>query len=683
MYLNTLSPPRPAIEVDRDALNELLESVCNRVGQSVRQSNEVIIQRSQQRLSRNALDMQALHVVAASSLVHRQTAKTLELLQRDGETFARDPVGNRLAGYAWLVRQDTGRARHSFDQAVRLDPNQPDCWKWLGLIAESDDQYEQAAGYYERGILFDDGGHDSALALSRLHARRRQLKDAIHTLRVSLIRDRRSPKLNFALARLLDRRAVMLGRKRMYLAQQRLRQEALECYRIVNAAAPTSQSLLMQGRLQQQLLDHSAARISFQKAVDLDPTSAKAFNYLASANVDFGEIELALGQFEQSIRLDPQRAEAHFRYARAKRFQPGGPTRRYLEQLGQQLREVGQARQKQVYLNFAIAKVYDDIGDFDRAWKHYDRANRLKSMPANRPGKTTATPTAAPPVSSTDEPWFESFTRHATRHYTEDFFRSMHGAGNPSRTPIFIVGMPRSGTTLTEQILSSHPEIAGAGELNHINQIRQEMSRSHSPATVHQAAWSRYPALLGAMDPSELNQHAARYLDHLDQFRTRERHVTDKMPTNFMHLGLIATLFPGATVIHCRRNPMDVFVSCFCQNLNAPFCDLDQLVHYHRNYRRLMAHWERVLPIKIHSNDYESLVADPETHSRELIRHCGLQWDDACLQFHSNDRAVHTPSKWQVRQPMYRSSVEKWRRFEKHLAPIAEKVSAEIAAEVA
>ena len=680
MYLNTLSPPRPAIDVDRDVLKELLESVCNRAGKSVRQSHAVIIQRSQQRLSKNTLDMQALHVVAASSLVQRQTAKTLELLQRDGETFARDPVGNRLAGYAWLVRQDTGRARHSFDQAVRLDPNQPDCWKWLGLIAESDDQYEQAAEYYERGILFDDGGHDSALALSRLHARQRQLKDAIHTLRVSLIRDRRSPKLNLALARLLDRRAMMLGRKRMYLAQHRLRQEALECYRIVNAAAPTSQSLLMQGRLQQQLLDHSAARGSFQKAVDLDPKSAKAFSQLASANVDFGEIELALGQFEQSIRLDPQRAEAHFRYARAKRFQPGGSTRDYLGQLQRQLGETDQARQKQVYLNFAIAKVYDDIGDYDRAWEHYDRANRLKSTPTNRPGKTT-TPTVS--VAPTDERWFESFTRHATRHYTADFFRSMSGAGNPSRTPIFIVGMPRSGTTLTEQILSSHPDIAGAGELNHINQIRQEMSRLSAPSNVHQAAWSRYPELLGAMDPAELNQHAARYLEHLDRFRTRERHVTDKMPTNFMHLGLIATLFPGATVIHCRRNPMDVFVSCYCQNLNAPFCDLDQLVHYHRNYRRLMAHWERVLPIKIHTNDYESLVADPETHSRELIRHCGLQWDDACLQFHSNDRAVRTPSKWQVRQPMYRSSVEKWRRFEKHLAPIAEKVSAEIAAEVA
>ena len=158
-------------------------------------------------------------------------------------------------------------------------------------------------------------------------------------------------------------------------------------------------------------------------------------------------------------------------------------------------------------------------------------------------------------------------------------------------------------------------------------------------------------------------------------------HVTDKMPTNFMHLGLIAILFPGATVIHCHRSPMDVLVSCYCQNLNAPFCDLEQLVDYHRNYRRLMAHWQRVLPIKIHTNDYESLVVDPEVHTRAMIQHCGLDWSNDCLRFQSNNRAVHTPSKWQVRQPMYRSSVEKWKRFEKHLAPIAERIAAEIEAE--
>jgi hypothetical protein len=256
------------------------------------------------------------------------------------------------------------------------------------------------------------------------------------------------------------------------------------------------------------------------------------------------------------------------------------------------------------------------------------------------------------------------------RFFTKEFLEANRDLGSPSATPVFIVGMPRSGTTLTEQILSSHPAIAGAGELKLIDRIRQGII-SNSPAGVSKRA---YPDVLARLDRDRAIEFADGYLAHLDSIRTDELRVTDKMPTNFIHLGLIALLFPHATVIHCRRNPMDVLVSCYCQNLHAPFCDLEQLVHYHRQYRRMMAHWQAVLPLKIHPVDYESLVTDPELNSRALIEHCAVDWDERCLQFHRNDRAVHTPSKWQVRQPMYSSSIDKWRRFEPHLRQIAEKI---------
>lgn len=668
------------MEIDDLALRDVLHSVCSRARQTVRQSNDVVIQQSHQRLSGDAFDLPALHVIAASSLVHHQPARTLDLLQQNDEVLQGDAVGNRLAGYAWLVQQDAAMARHFFDKAVRLDPNQPDCWNWLGRIAERDDEYERAAEYYERGILFDDGDHDSALALSNLHTRNRHLNDAIHTLRICLIRDRRSPKLNFALARLLDRRAIILGRRRKFIAQQRIQRESLECYRIVNATAPTSLSLVKQGRLEQLFSEFASARATFQAAVDLDPGSAGALCHLAGANVDFGQIEAAIGQFEQSIALDPRRAETHFRYARAKKFKAGVETRRYLTQLAGQLETVGEKPHKQIYLNFAIAKVCDDAGDFDRAWQHYERANRIKVARPGSKGKRHSEASGEQAALATSKQ--ATSNAQGAQAFSSEFFRTTHRFGHPSKTPIFIVGMPRSGTTLTEQILSSHPDVAGAGELNSINQIRHEILRDHYRGNrQNECPATAYPDVLMALTQPELRRYADQYLDKLENFRTSESRVTDKMPTNFLHLGLIATLFPGATVIHCRRNPMDVFVSCYCQNLNAPFCDLDQLVAYHRDYRRTMRHWENVLPIKIHTNDYESLVADPERHTRALIEHCGLPWNDACLKFHANDRAVHTPSKWQVRQPMYRSSVEKWRRFEKHLAPIAAQVAAEMAEE--
>lgn len=263
--------------------------------------------------------------------------------------------------------------------------------------------------------------------------------------------------------------------------------------------------------------------------------------------------------------------------------------------------------------------------------------------------------------------------------FTEGFFDRHSHIGNPSQTPVFIVGMPRSGTTLVEQILSSHSEMAGAGELTYISQIRQSLLRRSAQRSGSKSIdYRTYPGVLAETPAVELRDHASHYLSRLATFGTGESRISDKMPTNFLHLGMIGLLFPRATIIHCRRNPFDVMVSCYCQNLNAPFCDLEQLVDYHRNYRVLMKHFESVLPNTIHTVDYEAMVSEPESNTRALIDHCGLDWDDRCLSHQSNSRAVHTPSKWQVRQPMYRSSVEKWRRFEKQFLPIANRVEAEL-----
>jgi hypothetical protein len=224
--------------------------------------------------------------------------------------------------------------------------------------------------------------------------------------------------------------------------------------------------------------------------------------------------------------------------------------------------------------------------------------------------------------------------------------------------------------------------VAGGGELTQLGQIRQQCGRQFPEVFGHAPqAESLRRGLTAPAERAELRSLAQDYLRTLEAFRCRESHVTDKMPTNFVHLGLVALLFPNATVIHCRRNPMDVMVSCFCQNLRPPFCDWERLVHYHRHYRRQMRYWQRALPLHLHTVDYETLVAEPQTEARRLVEHCGLPWDDRCLAFHRHHRAVHTPSKWQVRQPLYRSSVGKWRRFQPQLAAVAEQVFSELRAE--
>ncbi len=234
------------------------------------------------------------------------------------------------------------------------------------------------------------------------------------------------------------------------------------------------------------------------------------------------------------------------------------------------------------------------------------------------------------------------------------------------RCRLFIVGMPRSGTTLTEQIVSSHPEVTGAGELPLIGQVARKIGFDRSDLTPY-----RHQVI--SMTRGQSHELAQEYLASVRKKFPNSRHVADKLPLNFEHLGLIAILFPSARIIHCRREPIDTCVSCFMQALNrshAYSTDLTTLGLYYREYHGLMEHWRQSLPLPIHEVRYEKLVANQESETRALISFLGLPWDDACLKYFETSRAVRTLSRWQVRQPIYSSSVERWRHYAGHLQPL-------------
>jgi hypothetical protein len=233
---------------------------------------------------------------------------------------------------------------------------------------------------------------------------------------------------------------------------------------------------------------------------------------------------------------------------------------------------------------------------------------------------------------------------------------------------VFIVGMPRSGTSLVEQILASHPNVFGAGELRDLQRLAEEL-----PARV--GAKEAYPACLVRLDGSAACALADEYLERIGRRSGAALRVTDKMPLNFLHLGLIAALFPRARIVHCIRDPLDVCVSCYCQDFQGGpnfLWDLTDLGKFHGEYERLMAHWGSVLPLPILEVVYEELVDNLEAVSRRLISFCGLDWDDRCLAYHQNARAVRTASLVQVRQPVYKSSVGRWRHYAPHLRPLLE-----------
>jgi hypothetical protein len=300
------------------------------------------------------------------------------------------------------------------------------------------------------------------------------------------------------------------------------------------------------------------------------------------------------------------------------------------------------------HLHFALGQAKEAGRDYDAAFHHMTEANKLRLLE----------------FESANGPYDPDAEARQVEGITQDFdarhFQRTAGFGLDTELPIYIVGMPRSGTTLCEQILASHSQVFGAGELPDIHQLVEELTRSGA-------------SYAGRLTAADTRAMAERELARLQERGPSARRVTDKHPFNFRHLGLIATLFPRVRFIHCRRDPMDTCLSCFSQDLTHKAIwsgDLKTLGHAYRLYERLMAHWRAVLPARMLEVDYEEVVSDFEGHARRLISFCGLEWEESCLDFHRTSRLVRTPSMEQVRRPIYRSSVGRWRKFERHLTPL-------------
>ncbi|MCK5092697.1 MAG: sulfotransferase, partial [Gammaproteobacteria bacterium] len=235
--------------------------------------------------------------------------------------------------------------------------------------------------------------------------------------------------------------------------------------------------------------------------------------------------------------------------------------------------------------------------------------------------------------------------------------------GHESEAPVFIVGMPRSGTSLVEQIIASHPQAYGAGELTYIGAVINNLAPDSDD----------YPECMKHVSPSILEGIADGYIRHISTLAGNEKIVVDKMPLNYHHLGFIRILFPKAKIIHCKRNPMDTCLSCYMMDFAArqPFSNnLDDLGEYYKLYLKQMQYWKDVVKIPILDIQYEELVDNQEEISHKIISYCGLDWDDACLSFHKNKRVTLTASNQQVNKPIYKKSVERWRNYEEDLTPL-------------
>jgi tetratricopeptide (TPR) repeat protein len=519
-------------------------------------------------------------------------------------------------------------------------------------------QSDFAAAHSNLGnILRDQGEFDQAIACwRRTLALKPDLAEAHYNLGVAL---KDQGKLDEAVA--CCRQAVELkpdfaeahnNLGNVLRDQGRLDEAAVCCRRALDlkpgyaeAHNNLGNALKDQGKL------HEAAAC-YRRALELDPALAKAHYNLGSALEQTGDFPGAEDSFRTALRHDSRLALAHYNLAELLRGKLGeqdlAAMRRLLEE-----RDLPDAQR--LLLRFGLAQVLDARGEYAEAAEHLARGNALQLSEWRKRGLEY------------DPQDYESFVTGMIATCTPDFFARVRGFGLESELPVFVVGLPRSGTTLIEQILASHSRVFGAGEIHLAADTMAALGRQGIGPIDG----------LRQSDRETASRLASGHLEKLRAFSPAAACIVDKMPENYVYLGLLATLFPRAKLIHCRRDLRDVAVSCWMTHFQEVRWanDPQHITLRFQQYQRIMEHWRKVLPVPLLEVDYEELVADPEGVARRLVEWCGLEWEPSCLEFHQAKRPVTTASAVQVRQPVFRTSVGRWKHYERALAPLLDRLT--------
>ena len=583
-----------------------------------------------------------------------------------------DHFGSLLAlGALYANGNRLDEAKTCFQQMIAANPNFAEAHGSLGALRATRGELDAAVACYERALFLAPYHPGIHFGYSGVLQSLGKTAEAIEHLRFALAIRPEHLESHFALGNLL------------YAGGQS--NEALRCYLQVLQLNPRhAESHNNIGNTYQRLGQMDRAISHYETAQEINPSYADAFGNLGNAYLELNRLEQsieqnrlaigrnpsrfgsynnlgvayqALGQFgeatwafERALELSPDEAPIHLNLANMEKFQPDD--RRLPSLRGLVDRIDGLDDEKKIATHFAMGKALADLKQYDEAFEHLKQANAMKRR-----------------TFEYDEPQRLAMFKNIEAKYTQDLFAAKSGSGDTSWSPIFIVGMPRSGSTLLEQVLASHSKVFGAGELETFKEAINECVES-------QRILPAYPNLVELLSPEHILRIGQTYTTRVRALAPDARHIVDKMPINFMFVGLIHLALPNARIINIRRDPLDNCVSCYSLFFTGtqPFAyDLGELGRYYRGYEQVMEHWHKVLPPGVLMDvQYEDLVADLEGMSKSVLGHCGLEWEDACRQFHETKRTVRTASTMQVREPLNRRSIGSWRRYEKHLGPLLE-----------
>ena len=386
----------------------------------------------------------------------------------------------------------------------------------------------------------------------------------------------------------------------------------------------------------------------FDKILEKIPEDPVTLTSRGHALKTLGQREKSIDSYKRAISKYPGHGEAHFSLSNLKLFKFSDQDIKLMEEQEQSDRV---SHMSKIYFNFALGKAYEDKNLFDRAFQYYERGNRQKKAQSRY-------------VASDLTAEFKD----QEKVFTEKFIESHADTGCKASDPIFVVGLPRSGSTLLEQILASHSQVDGTMELPNILSLAQKLRRGEKLSSQN-----HYPGILKEISPLTLKEYGETYIKDTRIHRGKAPFFIDKMPNNFRHIGLISLILPNAKIIDARRHPMACcfsgFKQLFAEGQEFTY-GLEEVGTYYKDYVNLMDHWDRVLPNKVFRVQYEDLVTNFDSIVEELLEFCGLDFEKSCVEFYKTDRSVRTPSSEQVRQPIYTSGIEQWKGFDKHLAPL-------------
>ena len=583
---------------------------------------------------------EALYNLANVLLVHGKLDDAVTHYRR-ALALAPDYINAHINLGAALEQQGkVDEAAAQYRRVVELDPRNALAYNNLGKVLKGLGRMQEGEAQFRRALELKPDYPEAHYNLANVLSVHGKLDDAVAHYRCAL-----------ALAPALIDAHINLGAA---LEQQGKVDEAAAQYRRVLELEP--QNAMAHYNLGNGLrkTDCEAALAHYKQALAVKPDFADAWNNLGAVlAVEQGELDAAREAYQKAVEAGPTRAAYHRNLAALKQFQPGDPQIAAMEQLIRNLASVPE--QERVDLQFALAKAYADLKQHERSFRHLLAGNKLKRVQIGY-----------------DEAAATDYMQRIRTVFDAELLSAKAGGGEPAPTPVFIVGMPRSGTTLIEQIIASHPKAVGAGELFDLDNI------VHSLAGLDGGALS-FPEVVITMSGEQLRQVGARYVAAIRTLAPMATRVADKMPYNFHFCGLIHLALPNARIIHARRDPIDTCLSCFSIKFhgdgNAFTYDLGELGRFYCAYEILMAHWRAVLPpgflLEVH---YEEVVGDLEKQARAIVAHCGLEWDDACLAFHKTRRPVRTSSLAQVRKPIYRSSVGRWRPYREQLRTLLDEL---------